>query len=152
MKKLLQGIVLTCAAVAAPVMAQTVTYACQYLETAGLNWENGRWVATGFYNKDPFILTAIDGELVPPVPSDENMSNPLSFTQCSLPKQALTGEPGEIVMSKVQSCSDGVGNTLLFNLENLSGAFSQMMGAVAGRGNASKDSLTVAPFVCETIG
>ena len=152
MKKPLLGILLTCTVMATPVMAQTVTYACQYLETAGLNWENGRWVATGFYNKDPFILTAIDGELVPPVPSDENMSNPLSLTQCSLPKQALTGEPGEIVMSKVQSCSDGVGNTLLFNLENLSGAFSQMMGAVAGRGNASKDSLTVAPFVCETIG
>ena len=55
MKKLLQGIVLTCAAVATPVMAQTVTYACQYLKTAGLNWEDGQWKSTVFENDPPFF-------------------------------------------------------------------------------------------------
>ena len=151
MKRLLPGILLTCAAVATPVMAQTVTYACQYIATAGLNWENDRWITNKFNNRDPFILTAIDGELVPPAPSEENMSNPLFLTKCLSPREALTGEPGETEISRVQSCSRAAGSTLLFNFDNLTGAYSQMIGAASSRDQAYKDSLTVAPFVCEMI-
>ena len=150
-KKLLQGMMLTCAAVATPVTAQTVTYACQYVEAAGLIWQNGRWVATEFYKQDPFILTAIDGQLVVPETTEENISHPLFLSQCNLPTEAPTGEPDENLLSRVQSCSDKIGNTLLFSFENLNGAYSKIVGAAAGRDNATKDSLTVAPFVCGTM-
>ncbi len=39
------------------------TFACQYIASAGLNWENGRWEATRFKTDPPFFLTAEAGEL-----------------------------------------------------------------------------------------
>ena len=148
-KKLLKGMMLTCAAVATPVMAGTVTYACQYLKSAGLDWQNDRWVSTGFYPEEPFMLIAIDGELVPPTSNDS--SNPLSFTECKPPFVAPMGEPGSTAVSRVQSCSDRAGNSLVFNLNYLTGAYSQIIGGASSRNQAYKDTLSVSPFVCEKI-
>ena len=152
MKKLLQGIVLTCTFTTAPVMAQTVNYACQYIVTAGLNWENGRWVVSEFHNRDPFILTAINEKLVPPeITSEQQLSHPLAFAECREPTAEVTGlSDDHPVKSRVQFCDSG-GSVLAFSFGNLTGTASELLGGAAARENNYKDSVFVSPFVCEKI-
>ena len=152
MKKLIQGIMFTCAAVTTPVMAQTVNYACQYVDRGGLNWKNGQWIVGRFPTPQPFILTARDGRLVPPeITSDQQFSHPLAFAKCREPGDEVTGiSDGKPVETRVQLCDNG-GSVLVFSFANLTGTYSDLLGGAGARNGNYKDSLTVAPFVCETI-
>ena len=153
MKILVQGLVIASALVATPAMAQTVTYACQYVDNGGFRWKNGSWNLERFIKDQPFILTAVDGSLVPPDPSDATTSHPLFFAQCRPNIKAAVDldENDELVFTKVQSCDNGRGAALLFNFDNLTGAVSSIHGAAGARNGSYKDSVNVAPFVCDKM-
>ena len=157
MKKPLLGILLTCTVMATPVMAQTVTYACQYLKTAGLQWENGKWVTTTFNNRQPFTLTATDGSLVPVDIFDEGdfdakFEHPLLNANCFEPEDVITDVVnGQFVSSPVQSCVVGSGEFFMFDFGNLTGTSSMTGGGAGPRNGRYKDSLVVAPFFCANM-
>ena len=152
MKRLLPGILITCATVTTPVMAQTVNYACQYVKKGGLNWEYGQWVVVRFPIPQPFILTARDGRLVPPeITSDQQFSHPLSFAKCREPRDLIAPDSdGKAAKTRVQLCDDG-GSALVFDFENLTGTYSKLLGGTGARNHNYKDSLSVAPFVCDAL-
>ena len=153
LKKPLLGILLTCTVMAAPVMAQTVNYACEYVKTAGLEWKNGSWVVSTFDNMAPFILKTVDGSIVPPgFNSVGDESHPLYLAKCHEQEGLITGiGTSQTAYVVTQSCNDNEGNFLVFSFTDLTGSYSSTIGGVSPRNSNYKESLSVAPFVCETI-
>ena len=157
MKKLVSWLVVACGLAATPALAQTVNYACQYLKTAGLNWDNGHWVTGTFNNKQPFILTATDGSLVPldiggEGAFDAKFNHPIFLANCLEPEDVITDVVNnQPVSSPVQSCVSGTGEFFVFDFDNLTGTYSLSGGGTGPRSAGYKDSLVVAPFVCQTI-
>ena len=157
MKKLVTGLAIVLGVCAVPAVAQTVTYACQYVKTAGLNWENGRWIVGTFNNQQPFILTATDGSLVPLDTGgegafDAKFNHPLYLATCLEPEDVITDVVNnQPVSSPVQSCISGTGEFFVFDFDNLTGTYSLSGGGTGPRSAGYKDSLVVAPFVCQTI-
>ena len=146
MKKLLQGIVITCAAVTTPAIGQTGVYACQYVMNAGLNWENGSWVVSRFTKNKPFILITENGSLKPASVAayfggERGLTDPPSFLLpiCTEP---WIGNPN------VQTCTTPVGETMSFSTTTLAGTVAQLYGGMQHQSNVRTATVTVAPFVC----
>ena len=147
MKRLLPGILITCATVTTPVMAQTVTYACQYLKTAGLNWEDGQWKDTVFENDAPFFLKTENGLLTPDI-----LIEYMGFGNAPSVRPICTATFGEqIDYPSVQSCTSASGMTVSFSAETASGGLAWLFGASAPDSYRTKSELLVAPFVCTKV-
>lgn len=132
MKKLLLMLFLT-ATLSAPVVAQQITYACQYIETAGLNWEKGAWKTTSFKLRKPFFLTAVNGSLT--LESVGKVTRTTDSVFCH-PKDVF----------KNQTCADELGGSLIFNHKNELGGVAQLFGSV--NEDLPIDTLSVAAFTC----
>ena len=162
MKKLLQGMMLTCAAVATPVMAQTVTYACQYVESGGFDWTDEGWKLKYLALQKPFFLTAVDGSLMPPVLDksrinevdylEKSFAHPLFGTTCKDPRIIAVG--GEYD-DTTQACSGNDGQSLFFNFDALTGATSDLLGSVtpaqASEHLGKVGNVSVATFTCQVV-
>ena len=145
MKKLLQGILLTCTVMAAPVMAQTVTYACQYVKSGGLIWENSVWKSTLFHPDSPFFLKTEDGLLAPESVTevfgmDRDLSSPFAFECTQAAGTSLN-----------QSCIDFLGHALSFSTTTMSGTVARLFAGTSPQRKAVKDTLSLAPFVCTEV-
>ena len=53
----MKRIVLGCWLLLATSGSIAQTFACQYLDSAGLNWKRGSWEITRFKLREPFFLT-----------------------------------------------------------------------------------------------
>lgn len=133
MKKLLLTLFLT-AALSAPVVAQQITYACQSIEAAGLNWEKGAWKATRLKLNKPFFLTAVNGSLTLESVS-KVLQSPTLFVLCH-PKELFNN----------QTCTDERGGFLFFNHENELGGVAQLLGSVLE--GTRRDTMYVEAFTC----
>lgn len=135
MKKFLFMLVCT-ATLSAPVFAQQITYACQYIKTAGLNWEKGAWEATNFRLKKPFFLAVINKNLT--LNSVDKVLGEYGKVFC---------HPPELSFMEYQTCTNQLGASLVFNHDTGLGGVAHIYGAVFER-QSYRDSLTVAPFTC----
>lgn len=132
MKKLLLMLFLT-ATLSAPVVAQQITYACQYIESAGLDWEKGAWNTTSFKSGKPFFLTAVNGSL-----TLESVGKVIQTTD------SVFCHPKNVF--KNQTCADVLGGSLIFNHKNELGGVAQLYGSV--NESPPKDTMSVAAFTC----
>jgi hypothetical protein len=115
------------------VVAGKQPLACQYIEAAGLIWENGRWNRSGFSLLPPFILV-MNGDVL----TQESVAEALF----SLPDQV-----GCRNVSPQVSCTTGAGAYLFFDPRTNRGGTSYLIGATVD--GADRDTLSVAPFTCQ---
>ena len=135
-KKIVTRILFLAALISAPVMAQNVTYACQYIESGGLNWENKRWKSVSFKLERPFFLSASNSSL-----TVESVSKVFSNEQM-IPSFC------HVTFTNTQTCSDPVGRALIFDFTSMNGAISRIFGGSMPDNNSKKDSLMVQAFTC----
>ena len=118
------------------------TFACQYVSATGLNWENGSWQTRRFKIDAPFFLAL--------------NANSQGLTFDSVAK--LLGAAHTCITdgSKVVTCM-GVeqgyfsnGSFLLFDPTAMQGGRSSLLGSTE-KTDVSKDSIVVAPFVCQKV-
>jgi len=140
MSKLFFTFVLSSAVLVAPAFAQQVTYACQYVETAGLGWKNGKWVPGTYVDDPPFFLTAEGNSLTSE--SLEKIFGSFGYS-CNPPLQSLFGES--------QSCVGSLGTTINFSFTNLTGVRAATFAGIKPSNRSEKGYLLVAPFVCEKV-
>jgi len=147
MKKFVYGLVIACGIAVTPALAQTETYACQYVENGGLVWEDGNWRVGRFNTGNPFFLKTEHGLLTPEsvgeVFGQESVarSSPLAYV-CT---PAVGIEPTH------QSCINYLGTALSFSTTSLAGTVAMLTGGTQPKGDSRKDTLHVAPFVCTKV-
>ena len=124
-------------AIATPAMAEKTVYACQFIDSGGLEWKNGRWKPTGFYKSEPFFFSANNESIVP-----ESMSGALGLESVNFLCHLSTD------MFPVQTCSDSLGGVFIFNFNGLNGAIARVFSGVVGNSEKEKDPLYVSPFTC----
>lgn len=134
MKKLVTLFIATLLASSVSAQPDKDWWACQVVESAGLKWQNGRWVSTPFEHDPPFVLM-----------SDGNGG----LTEESVAKAATVYEdlttclPPDIIGNV--TCV-ATGQTLFFNTERGKGGISRLYGAVSETDNP--DTLSIDPFTC----
>ncbi len=115
--------------------AVTTPYACQFVASAGLHFENGNWRKTGFTLNEKFILVLKDGVL-----TSDSAAKPMElepdYLQC---RQTLR---------RISSCSSTFGSYLVFDPLSGGGGIAHLFGAAQEAGDQHKDDLIVAPFTC----
>lgn len=121
-----------------PAMAQKVVYACQYVASGGLVWENGNWVVKRFNLDQPFFLTAERGQL--------EKSSVAKFFDTS-PENVSCDYSGYIW----QSCSGLLGEVIFVNLATLNGTLARVFGGTYPTMDENKDSINVSPFTCTKV-
>ena len=133
MRKLSLILAITTAVISAPTMAQNVTYACQYIESGGLDWKGQKWQSTRFHLRPPFFLKATSSKL-----DADSISKIIgeAFVICH-----------EMQLAEIHSCSGFLGGSLIFDFKTLRGGVSQIAGATQSD-DEDKDSLAVKPFTC----
>ncbi len=126
--------------VTASSVAQT-SFACQYIASGGLDWESGAWKATQFKNRSPFFLGVRSDRSL-----DENQV-------AKLFKSNRANCVGQQLVTCSASTGDGIelGMVLYFSVVNARGAVATLLGAVPKDEASEKDSLVVAPFICQKI-
>ena len=125
-------------AASAPAMAEKVVYACQYLASAGLRWEGGKWGLTSSNSPQPFFLVSENGEL-----DQSSVARVFGlFVQnigCHSPSL------------EVQTCSSRLGDVLIFSFQTLNGAYAETYGGSRPSSEKVKDSIVVSPFTCVKV-
>lgn len=116
----------------AGAIAQNKPLACQGDAAAGLNWENGKWVARAF-NEPKFILVQTKDGL-----TTESVAKVLSGTS----RVSCTKVAGLIF------CSEQLGASLFFNPATLKGGRASLFGAGQADNDPPKDTVTVTAFSC----
>ena len=131
MKKLIFALLITL--VGFSVQAQKKPLACQDVKAGGLEWENGRWVASTF--KDEKFILVLEGD---------------TFTKESVGKVFKFSMSGEIscrLRGPLITCSS-FSRQLIFNTKTLKGGVSSLFGSSMEDG-PYKDSIYVQAFSCE---
>ena len=77
--------------------AQSKPLACQFIATAGLDWQSGRWNGAHYAVSEPFVLILRDGE-IDPKSAEKPLSTEEGFVVCDKPRGA-----------RLISCFDRVG-------------------------------------------
>ena len=129
-------IILSSVFFSAGAIAQNKPLACQSDKSAGLDWENGRWVTVTFFPEKFILVQTEDG-----------------LTTESVAKALKTNELGLIcrnvgLSSTHISCTDWYGVSLVFDPINLNGGVSHLDAAMGQGSRATKDTLSVDAFSC----
>ena len=139
MKKLILLVVFTL-----PLMAQAQPsegqdwWACQEVQAAGLAWEGGNWVATGFEVSKRFLLVA-DGEGL----TQHSVSRAMDVNLDSVICTSDNAQGQTFCICKL------TGKSLGFDRRTGMGAMGNIFGALwEPVQNDYRDSLDVAPFEC----
>lgn len=113
--------------------AQNQPLACQVEASAGLSWENGRWVTTRFREERFLLVQTKDGL------TTDSVAKAFRYT---VPEQVACNN----VLSNI-SCTSVTGLHLYFDPRNLTGGISYLLGAT-GATRADRDSPYVSVFSC----
>ena len=120
-----------------PAVAEKTVYACQYVRSGGLNWNNGQWQPIEFNTRAPFFFSANNNALI-----RETVAKVLKIRVQTGVFCRPTDE-----FSQFQTCSDYLGGVFSFSFASLNGAIAQTFGGTQGE-NEQKDSLVVSAFNC----
>jgi hypothetical protein len=115
--------------------AQGKPLACQFQDSAGLDWGQGRWNVMRFVPKEPFILVLKGGDL-----DVQSVVKPLGGRELTDPV-CTRSSLGNFL------CTSHAGGTLMFNPSVNRGAVAQLLGGTSSA--AERGSLTVSPFICQ---
>ena len=118
------------------IQAQNKPLACQVEESAGLEWEGGRWDVKKFQLKK-FILVQVGDSLT--VDSVAKAMRPLN------PPTAFTLCKTNILQTV--TCNDSLGSSLFFEPKTLQGGMSYLTGSTENK-VVNRDSVYVAVFSC----
>jgi hypothetical protein len=124
-----------------PHRAIAQTFACQYIEAAGLNWEAGRWKSTRFNVEKPFFLNMDGANLNQKVVADFFESTGFSSKEVRCTKREL---------QPIHSCIDGYGSFMFFDPRTGLGGAADLSGAITSS-TGNRDSLVVKPFTCQKM-
>ena len=109
------------------------TYACQFVASAGLNWEKGSWVTSTFKKSSPFFIGLNpDGKTI----DEKTIKNLIIVPTCTA--------------EEFISCTGLSGQFLYFYPPALKGAYVTTLGSII-HDDRQKDSLSVSPFVCQKM-
>jgi len=114
------------------------TFACQYTQSAGLDWENGTWKSRYLEIPRPFFLVVEGGNLT---------ADSAAKVLGSLPKEARC----ERHPIGFYSCHTPLTSFLFFNPKELHGVRSEMRGAILRPEARGTHPLSVAPFICQQM-
>ena len=113
-------------------IAQNIPLACQSEESAGLDWENGKWVVRRF-NLSKFILVKTKN----------------SLTTESVAKALRSKHPDQITCINTLPeifCSSMTGDSIYFDPNKLKGSIARLFGGTMQESN--RDSVAVEVFSC----
>mgnify|MGYP000179031023 CR=1 FL=1 len=144
MKKLMHGLVIACGVAITPALAQTATYACQYVKSGGLIWEDSEWRPTLFHLDSPFFLKTENGSI-----TLESVAEVFGGIGRPTPEALMCTKA--IGTQSNQSCIYGLGQALSFSTTTLSGTIANLFAGTQPQDDAFKDSLSVMPFVCTKV-
>ena len=147
MKKLVYGLVTACGIAVTPALAQTVTYACQYVKNGGLVWEDGNWRVGRFNTGNPFFLKTENGSLTPE--SVRGVFGQASGARSSPLEYVCTPAVG--IEPSHQACINYIGTALSFSTTSMAGTVAMLTGGTQPKEDSRKDTLHVAPFVCTKV-
>ena len=116
------------------------TFACQYIESGGLNWENGRWRSTLFILPPPFFLRMNGSKLDNKVVADLLGSRGASAELVDCANNTYL---------QTHSCMDGFGTFLVFDERTGQGGRANLTGST--RTQAKRDATSVAHFICQKM-
>lgn len=136
MRKISLIVATASALISAPVMAQNVMYACQYLKSGGLIWENKQWRSTGFKSDPPFFLSTSNATL-----NTDSVAKAFGGANVKV----FCHEP---TMEGLQSCVNIVGEGLIFDFNTMNGGVSRIVGATQSNNATRRDTLSVEAFTC----
>ena len=114
-------------------------WACQYVESVGLIWENGQWERTGFKNRPPFVLMSDGNGLLTKESVAKMFSNTSPAPSIVVCSSEITGHI---------SCANPVGSSLFFNPYTANGGYSYTYGASQAQTDEIKDTVSVSAFEC----
>ncbi|TDL81682.1 hypothetical protein [Meridianimarinicoccus aquatilis] len=128
----------------ATLEAQEQTWACQYTDAIGFLFEDGQYNPTEFQVPEPFFLKTEEGSLV------------LSSVDGALGSLGSKGETychgrktDRVNDATVQTCSDFLGNTIVFSTTEARGAVSKMLGSVQVEDTRIPPGVLL--FVCQAM-
>ncbi len=122
---------------ALPSSAQV--FACQYTDSNGFHFDNGRWKRSSFNVRAPFFLRLQNGKI-----TEESAASPMNGVPAVL--KCVT-QRSYALNDTLHTCSDE-STQLIFSLNSRSGAVSNMLGAASSNA-AYRDSVSVALFNCQ---
>ncbi len=138
----MKRIVLGCWLLLATSVSAAQTFACQYLDSAGLDWKRGSWEVTRFKLREPFFLTLKkDAQEL----TFESTANLLGGVHT-----CITDVAKVVTCMGVERGYQSVGSFLLFDPNNMKGGMSFLTGSTANE-ERFKDSLIVTPFKCQKV-
>lgn len=109
------------------------TFACQFVASAGLNWEKGSWVTSTFKKRSPFFIGLNrDGKTI----DEKTIANLVIASTCTAEENI--------------SCTGLLGQFLYFSPLTLKGAYVTTLGSVI-HDDRQKDSLSISPFICQKM-
>lgn len=126
-------IIFSSAFFSAGAIAQNQPLACQVEASAGLSWDNGRWVTSTFRTGRFVLVQTKDGLTI------ESVAKVFGNNFSVICEKVLPLTP------KI-SCTDQIGNHLYFDPNNLAGGTSYLFGATGGEAKA--DTPYVSVFSC----
>lgn len=113
--------------------AQNKPLACQQDASAGLSWENGKWVSRKFVSDYKFILVQTNDSL-----TAESVAKALGHDYAN---QVSCGKNTIRI-----SCQDKTGGNLFFDPKTLKGGTSLLFGSTSN--NPNRDTVSVEVFSC----
>jgi hypothetical protein len=123
----------------ASAQAQGQVFACQYTDSTGLHFENGRWARKGFIAPKPFFLRLEEGRI-----TQESAAIPLAAHSPNI-VCAIKDMPQQGI---IHTCSD-YSSQLIFSPSTSSGATAQLLGSTSRE--QRRDSVTVSLFTCQSM-
>ena len=130
------------------VQAQ-MTLACQFRgEANGYQWRHGQWEPTLLQPSKPFFLTVLPNNSLEPRSALAAMgTNPVGI---NIADRVTCFPYNNFPMTQHSSCAGFAGNHIILSLQTLEGAISKLFGS-AMNGSTYRDSISVAPFVCQKM-
>lgn len=135
MKKIALIMTLSSVLISIPALAQSSSFACQFVESAGLSWDNKKWDLKKFNKGGSFFLSSTNSTL-----DLQSVSKVLNVSQANVVCHAP--------FAGTQACADALGGGLIFNFKNMNGGISQLLGASMSDREALKDDVRVMTFTC----
>lgn len=124
-------ILFACLLLIATASSLAQTFACQYIESGGLIWESGAWVASRFKISEPFFFT---------IKADVGITSFKGDALIEMVPPTCYQKAGK------HWCSNPVGLFLYFWESTQRGAISRSFGAV--QNGDKRDGLAISPFIC----
>lgn len=119
------------------------TFACQYTESTGFHWENGRWRRTGFNILPPFFLKMNGSNL------DQKAVSSVFGSDGEIAK-LVRCEKRQMGLTNLHSCMDQFGQFLVYDEHTRKGGMA-MLGGSTSTDKPYRDSTSVSHFTCQQM-